>query len=276
MYLLFFPNSDQHDLLKEEIKIKLPTLKLSFSTPGMISMKSEKDIPIEKLQRQNFIYTKRIGIFKEKLSAINDLKKDEDFFEVKDNQFWLYQVISTKFDRLKAPSFKLPTESPSRSWLKMKEAHHFFNLPLKNEERVVEIGCAPGGISLYLLSEGLLVYAIDPASMSDMLLQKYPDRFHHLKKSIFDIQKKDLPKDFEWIIVDLNLKGDLSIQQALRISKMTSSLKGIFMTVKTPKIQDVKKIDMWKKSLRKLKNFKLYAFQLPSHHREVGFILTKV
>ena len=154
-----------------------------------------------------------------------------------------------------------------------KEAHEIFRLDIKPSDSIIEIGSAPGGISYYLLELGVKLTSIDPAVMDPHLLEQYAKNFTHLKESIFDIQSQHLPSYCDWVISDLNLDGDLNINQSGKIIKMFPNLKGAFLTVKTPRSEDIKRISKWTIGFKQ--RFKVNIINLPSHRKEIGIILQR-
>ncbi len=271
-FILFFPKAEQHDLLKEEVRLKFPNAKLSFSKEGLVSFKFEsKDIDRKKISR--VIYSRRVGLFEQKLNQVPHKTKNLDYIEIKEGEYWQYQILECQLDHFKLSEIEFDESAPSRSYLKMKEVHRFFKLNLIQGQQVLEIGSAPGGISYYLLRLGLNVFCIDPAQMEAKLQEDYPQNFIHLQKSIFDVEFNEVPKEIDWVVVDLNLKAEISVNQTLRFVQKNKSIKGVFLTLKTPKINDVAKILKLENEIQKKLNREIKVFQLPSHRREVGLLI---
>lgn len=275
MFLLFFYNQGQEDLLKAELKKKAPLLKLSFSSKSIMSMKLDLPLLEKEIQDLGIIYTQRIGLFIQKESDPSvSLGSNERLVSISENEFWRYKIIPRMTDQLDLSPIELPVESPSRSFLKMAEAKRLFDIPLCPNESVLEIGAAPGGITYYLLQNGLNVVSVDPANMDEKLKSEFPENFTHLKESIFDVEKSKLPKNVDWIVMDLNLPGDLSLSQAVHFHHFYPNVKGVILTVKTPKPRDVLKISRWILDLSE-KKYDVFPFQLSSHRREIGLLLRK-
>lgn len=263
-FYLFFHNKDIKDLLIEEISMKYPQLKLSFSNKEFVSMKGHSDI-FSELRKNPVLFAKRQALFLEKIDQV----PDGDFVVV-GKQYWSYQIIPGYCDTLGIEEEELSQEIPARAYLKMQQAHHVFNLDIKANDSIIEIGSAPGGISYYLLNLGVHLLSIDPAVMSSILTEKFDSHFTHLKKSIFDVKRNFLPKNCEWVVSDLNLPGDLNVQQVSRIIEYYPNIKGAFLTIKTPNKDELKKIEKWMKVFKK---FQVIPVHLPSHRREMGLIL---
>ena len=253
-----------------ELKEKFPDLSLSFSSKDFISMKGSS-LDKAKIARKKIIYALRVGIFKSKSEVP---ASDLEFIKLKENEFWNYKILNRCFDFLPLyPSPAHPVEAPARAYSKIHEANDLFELNLCANDIVVEIGSAPGGITYFLLHLGARVVAIDPAEMDKSLEKMFSSQFSHIKKSIFDVNREELPKNTSWVISDLNLHGDLNTAQSARIMKMFAKLKGAFLTIKTPNPSDYKKIIAWKQVFTK--NFHVEVINLPAHKKEIGFILKK-
>lgn len=217
------------------------------------------------------IYALRIGLFNNKSETPTESLAS---VSVKESEFWNYEIIKTKFDFLDHyPSPPHPPEAPARAYSKILEAQELTSLSIKNGHSVVEIGSAPGGISYYLLNHEVSLTAIDPAEMDEDLTDKYPNTFKHLKMSIFDIERSHLPKNIDWVVSDLNLNGDLNVNQSFKVMNYYPKLKGAFLTLKTPNPNDLEKINDWKKVF--IKKYRVEVMNLPSHKKEIGFVLRK-
>lgn len=264
-FYLFFYDYSLKDLLLDELNIKYPELKLSFSNKEFLSMKGPKGLS-PKLKKDPIIFSTRQAIFIDKSKEQN-----QRLLSVKvGKEFWHYKVIEGGVDTFDFKEELVDFKVPARAYYKMQQAHKIFNLDINTDETVIEIGSAPGGISFYLLNLGCNVVCIDPAIMDQELLEKYQSKIKHIKKSIFDIIESELPKKCSWVISDLNLNGDLNINQSLKIIDLYPELKGAFLTIKTPSKEDIQSFSNW---VRKLKKFSFKFVHLPAHKREIGVIL---
>lgn len=260
-FYLFFIHPRLKDLLLEELKRKHPKLTLSFSNKEFLSMKGPDGYE-KYLLKHPLIFAKRMGVFIEKIEH-----QTESSIQLKDKEYWKYNLIKTPCDTYDINVSDLPKKAPARAWHKIQEACEHFDWKIEKDDVVIEIGSAPGGISHFLIEKGVRLTAIDPAAMDKDL-----GDFIHLKMSIFDVEKKHLPRNCDWLISDLNLNGDLNISQCKRIAKLYPNLKGGFITIKTPKDFDVKHMQKW---ADEFKNFKTQLIHLPSHKREMGLFFTK-
>lgn len=227
---------------------------------------NEQDLKL--LQKSKLIYALRSGLFVKKSD------KPEDTFhsvQVGADQFWIYSKIKNSYDFLDYVAPEISPLVPARAYHKIHEAQEIMQLGIKPQDSVVEIGSSPGGISYYLLKLDVELTAIDPAIMDSKLIKDYPDKLTHIKKSIFDIEKEHLPNKVDWVVSDLNLDGDLNINQSLKVMNFFPRLKGAFLTIKTPNPEDCKRIKTWESHFRS--RFRIQVFHLPSHRREIGLIL---
>ncbi len=266
-FFLFFYDFALKDLLLEEIAFRYPKLKLSFSNKDFLSMKGS-ELDIDLISRNYPIFAKRVGIFISK-----GPEKDEEGILV-GMDFWNYQILESPTDTYELVEVETPIHAPSRAYHKMEQVVRLFDIPLNESEQVIEIGSAPGGISFYLMEKGLKLTTIDPAEFDPYVSSHYPNLFQHIKKSVFDVNRKDLPKTCDWIVSDLNLAGDLNTKQVLRFLKLFPQVKGAFLTIKTPDFKEFKKVKSWI-HLFKSNSYQVTAFHLPSHRREIGLWVTK-
>jgi 23S rRNA (cytidine2498-2'-O)-methyltransferase len=108
------------------------------------------------------------------------------------------------------PRVTLPTEAPSRAWLKMEQALVFARLDgpgMLRGKTALELGSAPGGASLSLLQHGVTVFGVDAAEMDRRVLDfTSPDGAHfvHFKMSAGHVPRALLPKSVDLLVCDLN------------------------------------------------------------------------
>lgn len=162
----------------------------------------------------------------------------------------------------------MPSHSPSRAYLKLAQLNHHFGFAWKKNDIVLELGASPGGISTYLLEQGLFVHAVDSAPLKIT---------HPNLKTIIDsvqrIQCDDLSLETSWVISDLNLSPKQMIQEVLRLCKDLKSLKGIILTLKLPKIEMVNKLEYYLKLIREqFPNFQFDLLQVASHRQETHLV----
>lgn len=276
-YILFFPYLGLKEFLLKEIEIYYPTLKLSFSNQEFLSFKMTEGHEIKTLKKLNsrgIVFSRGFAEFSHKSKEDGSVDKRLKL-EQKDGtiEYWHHRgIISTKFNR--PIDIELPENAPARAYLKVAEFNQLSPVKIEKGHKIIEVGSAPGGISLYLLELGCHLISIDPAEMAPLLKETYPNNFTHLKKSIFDITQKNLPENCDWLISDLNLKGAVNIKQIQRLMRYYPQLKGAFLTVKTPKVEDMKLLSDAK--LGWPEGFESEVFHLPSHRKEIGLIVYRI
>jgi 23S rRNA (cytidine2498-2'-O)-methyltransferase len=178
------------------------------------------------------------------------------------------------------PGLVMPDESPSRAWLKLEEAVRFFNLRFTSTDRVVELGCAPGGVVIALMRRGVPVVGIDPAGM-DAVLKPFtiPDRarppeeqpwFYHCRKPAALVSKRDLGQNLTWFMSDMNQKPEVVLKECARFCKMAPGIAGLLITLKLSSAEQVAEKGLWIATVAKLGFKTIRIQQLSAHHREVA------
>jgi 23S rRNA (cytidine2498-2'-O)-methyltransferase len=92
-FFIFLTNIDNEALLKEELKMKLPQLHLSFSTKGLVSFTTEDELTLEKIYKSDIIFTRRIMQFVQKMPIL----------ELKNN----YQTLAQQFPKHNVQIYQL-------------------------------------------------------------------------------------------------------------------------------------------------------------------------
>ena len=176
----------------------------------------------------------------------------------------------------------MPTDSPSRAWLKLEEATRFFGLKFTPEDIVVELGCAPGGVVLALLNRGVSVIGVDPAKMADVVMSAaIPDReaqapsapwFYHCRKPAALVSKRDLGKDVTWFMSDMNQSPEVVLKECARFCRMAPSIRGVLITLKLTEVTQVDEKAGWFASLREMGFSIVRLQQLAVHHKEFALL----
>lgn len=130
------------------------------------------------------------------------------------------------------PPLALPPHAVSRAYLKMAEAMAWSALPMCRGERIVELGCAPGGASQALLDAGLEVIGVDPAE-TDAEVLAHP-RFTHVRARTVALPRK-LFRGVHWLAADMNVAPAYTldaVEAAVRHPGVT--IRGMLLTLKLP------------------------------------------
>lgn len=289
-------NPEVESLLKLEIGMKYPDFRMSYSRPGFLTFKGNDESDFK--PRMARLSGKCLG--KVKLDEINYEKawvwKRDPKFEIPErlqklsdqtlfkrgelvtlvmmvgpDEYWIGQY------KLRADHFQTPGEVssiivkdvPSRAYFKIAEAYESFDLPFENEERVLELGSAPGGASLFLLEQDLKVLGVDPANMDPKITKHF--NFKHLRLPFEHIHAEDFKEDVDWIISDVNLPPTVVMKEVERFLDFLEP-RGLVLTLKINQDRYLKMLDVFAENLRR-RGFKRVEFKyLPSHRQEIALI----
>jgi 23S rRNA (cytidine2498-2'-O)-methyltransferase len=188
-----------------------------------------------------------------------------------EDEYWVgeYTLKTTHFQTPGEVSSILETESPSRAYYKIAEATEAFDLPFDHEEKVLELGSAPGGASQFLLENDLKVYGVDPADM-DPKIVKHPN-FRHYRMPFEHITKDTFKQDIDWIVSDVNLPPTVVMKEVVRLHDFMAP-QGLVITLK---INDSKHLRMLWDFIDQVAGlgYERYALKyLPSHRQEVCLV----
>ena len=243
-FIYFVTVLGNQDLLKKELELFHPHLKLSFSKKNFLTFKNTgRPYTKEKLEQLSFCFALDWGLNEGGIT--NDL-------------------IDSK---LKICQFDdQPSEAPSRAYLKIKHGIEKSNIEIPSDANWIEFGCAPGGAIYYLLKNYNKVVGVDPAQMDQICLSN--KNFIHIKKPIQNLTHSDLEGvDFHFVASDLNLNPNQAIKEVLRLSEKFKNLSAIFMTIKMVKTEHVELIPKFLRYFeRHFEDVK--QLQLASHKRE--------
>jgi 23S rRNA (cytidine2498-2'-O)-methyltransferase len=163
----------------------------------------------------------------------------------------------------------LPQAAPSRAYLKLEEAAHLYLIPLKKGDTTVEIGSAPGGASFALVQRGLNVVGIDPGAMEPAFLENAGRAFQHLRKPVLQVDREELPKRFEWLLLDMNVDPETALPVIEEwVPVLEGKLKGVILTLKLNDWSLTERIPGYLERLRALGLTRLRARQLSSNKQE--------
>lgn len=286
-------NVEAEAILKEEIRLRYPELRLSYSKPGFITFKGVKDISFSPLFCR--VYGISLGKFKEnelhfekawayaisdkftlpdqliKLSEKSLFKKGELatlIIMTGPDEYWVGNY-TLREDHLQTPgeiSSILQKEVPSRAYYKMAEAYEAFDLPFDHQETVLELGSAPGGASLFLLDQDLKVIGVDPADMDPIVRKRFD--FKHIKRPFETLTERDFKSDVDWIISDINLPPTVVLKEIYRLLNFLNP-RGVVVTLKINDLKHLEIVATVREQFRKL-GFKNATLKyLPSHRKEI-------
>ncbi len=295
-YYFALTNVDAESLLKEEISLRYPELRISYSRPGFLTFKGENLISfnplfarvsgrtIGKFREKELLYSKAwVWARNDKLEIPSKLKEVSDktlykageevtlIMMVGPDEFWVgtYKLGGHHFQTPGEVSSILPREDvPSRAYYKIAEAFEAFDLPFDNHERVLELGSAPGGASLFLLEQDMKVLGVDPADMDPRILKN--NNFKHLRRPFETLTENDL-RDIDWIVSDINLPPTVVLKEVYRMLKFIEP-RGVVLTLKMNELKHLEVVATVREKFKNLGFQKVELKYLPAHKKEIALI----
>lgn len=288
-YFLCNPGSEK--FLKEEIRLLYPELVFAYSTAGFLTFKETRRLgktlrpvfcrhfgkflkrgSLEEIRHQwqgKALFYSIIGEVFESHSFTNgDWVKE--IIKVSETQYYLGEFKASILTAPTPGGFSqavLPTDAPSRAYLKVIDGAQYMGVTFPQNDYALEIGSSPGGATYALLEMGLRVEGIDPGMMSPVCLN-HPRFFHH-RQSIQDFHVSSLKDHVQWLFVDMNLAPEGSLREIEKvIEAIRPSLKGAFITLKMTKFELVSRVPMYLSIMGKMGLKVVMATQLPSHKQE--------
>ncbi len=311
MFIFTVLNKGSENFLKEEMRLKYPDLKPSYSRKGFITFKNTGNIKISEDIDLDIVFANAYGMCigkydKEGMIKYIEEKSDEykkiyryyldeeiaekeknekiieesekgerilDVICVSENEYWLGAHIRKEYEFDLQRNIKIikPAEAPSRAYIKLEEAFIWSGEKIKGT--ALEIGAAPGGASYSLLCRGFKVFGVDTGRMSEICLENR--KYQHINLPMQILEKKDLPDKVEILLCDVNLSPMDTIPHIKRILQMLPETKLFFYTMKLGNKTGVGDIDFYLNMLRNIGFQKVKAIQLPSNHSEIFVICKK-
>jgi 23S rRNA (cytidine2498-2'-O)-methyltransferase len=159
----------------------------------------------------------------------------------------------------------LPEHAVSRAYLKMQDALAWSELPLERGQRVVELGCSPGGASQALLERGLLVTGIDPAQVDAQVLAN--PRFIHVRKRADDVRRREF-RGTSWLAADMNVAPQTTLDAVEAIvTHEAVNIRGLLLTLKLLEWNMADEVPRYLERVRSWGYSSVRARQL-AHHRQ--------
>jgi len=286
-------NVDAEPLLKEEISLRYPDLRLSYSRPGFITYKSEREVAFNPLfcrvsgSSHGKFKKEELDFEKAWVYAVNSkLEIPADLQEISNNtvykkgetvtlimmagndEFWIgyYTLRSDNFQTPGEVSSILEVETPSRAYYKIAEAYEAFDLPFDHQERVLELGSAPGGASQFLLDQDLRVLGVDPAEMDPRITKNY--NFKHIRRPFETLSENDFKEDIDWIVSDINLPPTVVLKEVWRLLTFLEP-RGLILTLKMNESKHLEVVATIREKMRSNGFNKVELKYLPSHKKEI-------
>ena len=298
-YYFALTNPEAENLLKEEVKLSYPDFRISYSRPGFLTFKGGDGIPFRpvfarvtgrslgKLTREELTYPKAwVWALNEKISIPAELQtiSYSSYFKIGEtvtlimvlgaNEFWVGQY-ELQPSHLQTPgevsSIENRDDVPSRAYFKIAEAFEAFDIEVEHEERVLELGSAPGGASLFLLEQDLKVLGVDPAEMDKKVKGAF--NFKHLRMP-FENLTSNIVGEIDWIVSDINLPPTVVMKELRRILSFTSP-RGVILTLKFNQSKHLSLLKTLPKEFKELGFTHGEIKFLPSHRQEVCLFALK-
>lgn len=162
--------------------------------------------------------------------------------------------------------------APSRAYRKLDEALAWSGLSMHPGEVALELGSAPGGMTLALLERGVRVVAVDSAAMSpEVLAHVGPGgaRVEHLVVAAGGVRPEQLPPFLDWIVCDLNLAPPVALRYVARVVRARPPRRGVLVTLKLNDAAMVAQIPEHLERVRGMGLSDVRATQLPANRSEV-------
>jgi 23S rRNA C2498 (ribose-2'-O)-methylase RlmM len=246
------------DALKEYIN-KDNSFKLEVINLNIHNENSAKDIEV------------KIGTALEKCGYIVDLKNPKIYVYLFLTKLGVFIGSLNSEDAINVNTFRFSKKSTiSRAQFKLEEALKFFNI--NNSEVVLDIGAAPGGWSLVMLSKNSKVIAVDNALLNYKVLLNSSSKkiiifsdsvsyfndyikshikifpietlynssdfsslnfdLCHIKKNIENIDVKKFNVKVDLLLIDINIKPEKSAEEACKLSSLLNKEGILLMTIK--------------------------------------------
>lgn len=175
------------------------------------------------------------------------------------------------------PHAWVPAAAPSRAWAKIEEAIRWSGLAPVAGEVAVEIGSSPGGASFALLERGLTVHGVDPGVMAPIVrdyLGPGGNRFVHHAMPAAEVERRALPRQFDWLASDVNLAPMIALKYVERFVALAhGGLRGAFITLKLNDDGVFEALPRLADRIGRLGAREVRYVQLPSHRSEIVAIL---
>lgn len=299
--------------LKEEIADNFPAWNFSKGANGFVTYRLDRDYPLEELYDFPITFTLVKGLVLDRgelgyiESRLADAQKEFetevvhrwdlveesgvmgdrkargpviDIIRVGDEEYVLgvRQQVRGDFAPFEG-STPIPTHerAPSLAYYKVGEAFKRFRPLVGHEEVFLDIGCAPGGSSYYLLNKGFRVIGVDPEPIKPEVNEDFPEGFLPLNTTYSNLKIKHLKglPPVNWIILDVDMPPLEALEGVLKLADKLEECVGIIFMVKLDydfSIQQVREIE---ELARDHEFVDIRKSILPSHDREFCLFLTK-
>ena len=178
------------------------------------------------------------------------------------------------------PRAILPEDAPSRAWLKMEQGLHCAGLGAPDSlvgKTALELGSAPGGGSLSLLTHGAKVIGVDTGDMDGRVLgftNAAGAAFTHFAISAGEVRIEDLPARVDLLASDMNLAPPVALRYIERLQRRVRA-RTLILTLKINDAAMQAQIPAFLDRVRKFAPGEPRATQLPSNRKEITILATE-
>ena len=175
------------------------------------------------------------------------------------------------------PRAILPNDAPSRAWLKMEQGLHCAELGAPDSlvgKTALELGSAPGGGSLSLLSHGAKVIGVDTGDMDARVLgyeNASGAAFTHFAISAGEVRVEDLPPRVDLLASDMNLAPPVALRYIERLQRRVRA-RTLLLTLKINDAKMQAQIPAFLDRVRKFAPGEPVATQLPANRKEITIL----
>jgi 23S rRNA (cytidine2498-2'-O)-methyltransferase len=199
-----------------------------------------------------------------------------DCILVEPHEWWVGYHRATDGERCYPGGLRnisLPADAVSRAYAKMEEALAWSELPIREGQKAVELGCSPGGASQALLNRGLKVIGIDPARV-DPRVASHPN-FTHVQKRGADVRRREF-RGVAWLAADMNVAPSytLEVVEAI-VTHREVNIRGLLLTLKLLEWKLAEHIPEYLDRVRRWGYAHVRARQLPHNRREICVAATR-
>lgn len=300
-------------LLKREVALRYPQLRLAFSRPGFATFKgppgvtfapwlalargtslgkaslADGQVPVSRGARYQWHFDpeQEMWLGREQSAQTAQVSSEQSLHAIQLDQgaetaeVWLGLVEQPRGRAFVGAAVAPPANAPSRAYAKVVEVCAHFGIPWSPGAVALELGAAPGGASIALLEQGMHVVAVDPGEMADAVGALAEERtafYRAVKKKASSLDRSDLlgqPRPPSWLVCDINLAPPVALTQLTHAYGLVK--RSVRTVIWTCKINDDKALETVSGVLQRLGQLTHGAPQvahLPSHRREFAVVVT--
>ncbi|MEM7348352.1 MAG: FtsJ-like methyltransferase family protein [Chloroflexota bacterium] len=162
-------------------------------------------------------------------------------------------------------------DMPNRAGYKLLEAFETFQIKLRGDERVLDLGAAPGAWTIALRQYGVQVTAVSPKPMYASLRK---DRSIRYRKMTAETYLKQVEGTFDFMTNDMGIAAQDSARLMVNYARYLRSTGLVVMTLKLRQRNRRRLMSHSFRILRKAYKI-VYVRQLVSNRKEVTLLLRK-